>query len=358
MKIIANTKELQTAFKNLLKVAIASNKTKIVALTSIKLDVTEEYAELTATDNAVTVTVKLKDVEIVETGSMVITRDTLKLVSKLTDNSMIITEREIISGKRNVKYSGLDPTTYPNKPYNNYCNHAFTLSKVKMFDIQSITYACSDSETTPILQRVNIRGTTATATDRHRLAQKTLDNNEYTKDLNIPAYALNYIPTFTDKKFNGEYILKVDSNERYVQIKFDNVTMDIQLIDGNYPDVSRIIPQSFQTEATVNKSEIIEELKVLKEVVIDKTKLITIEVTAGKMSLKARSSSNMLTSELDSIVTGEDISLHVNLEFILDALSTSAADNVTFKFTGRLSPLMINNEALILPYSKHNYSAA
>jgi DNA polymerase-3 subunit beta len=348
MKIIVNTKEIQTVLKNLLK--ITSNKSSNPMLSNIKLTVTDKV-ELTTTDFTVTANIKLKDVQIIEPGSIVITKDTIKLISKLTDNRMIITDHEVNSGNRNVKYTGFDAKLYPMHENKNYNIHAFTLSKDKMFDVQSITYACGDLNVNPTMSALNIRGIMVSACDRHRLAIKMLEYNNYTKDLNIPSYAIDYVITCTDKQYNGDYAFYVSDDDKYIKIIFENITFEVRLIDGVYPDTKKIIPQYFKTEARVNKDEIFEELKLLRDVT-DKRKLVQIDVTADKIKLLAKTGDkqNILISELNAITTGDDIFIGANINYILDALKNNNNEYVTFRFPGKNSPFMIDDDTLILPY--------
>jgi DNA polymerase-3 subunit beta len=351
MKITVQTKEIQAAIKNMQKVAVKMAGIPILNDT-IKLTAFADRVELTATDIETTATVTLKDVEIIETGSIVFTNDTLKLASKLTDFYMTITESTIESGKRNVKYRGLNSEDYPETIDRKFNQDAFTLSKEQMMDVISATYSCSKKgSSTPVLEGLNINGLNVTSTDRHRMAKKTLINNNYEKQLNIPAYALDYIPKLSDKKYLGEYTVKVSECNNYVQVTFDNIVMDIRLIDGTYPDTSRIIPQSFKTEAKVNRKEAIAELKILIEIAKESiNNKVLIDVLEGKVSLVAESESAKLTSDLEAKTTGDDILLGANAEYVLDALENSKNDYVELKFTGTLSPFMVDGDALILPY--------
>lgn len=348
MKITVNTKEIQTAFKNLLKVSAI--KSPHVFANSVKITAANDIVTLTATDIKITAIVTLKTAEVFEVGSCIIGKETLKLIFKLTDNEMIITDSTVISGKRNVNYKSLDVESYPNESQRNYSNHAFTLPVSKMKEIIDITYACSESETTPVLQGICFRENTAIACDRHRLATKTIEHNAYNKDIIIPADALNHISSFIDKKYNDTFTVDVSENDNYARVMFDNVVFEIYLTEGVYPDVSKIIPQNFTTEVKVKKSDIMEELKVLKEVTsTDKRNTVKIDIT-NKMKLIAEAESNNLTSEIDSTVSGEEINLNCNVNFLIDALEVNNNDYVTIKFTGKTSPFMIDSDALLLPY--------
>ncbi|MFI2856839.1 DNA polymerase III subunit beta [Paenibacillus sp. JSM ZJ436] len=348
MKIIVNTKELQTAIKNLMKVAPKNSSMRI--LDSIRIEAVNDNVILASTDIALAVYVKLKDFEILEQGSSILPRDTVKLISKLNDYQMSITEGSIISGKRKINYESLDVSAYPKKARHTYNKEAFKLNNSSIKSLLDVTYACSTSESTPVLQGVLIRGNNIVSTDRHRIALNKIETNNYNEDIVIPSYAINLIPAFTDKNFKDEYVFTVDKEGNYIQVLFDNVEMEIRLMEGIYPNVDRIIPQNFTTEVKINKSTLIEELKIMKDVVTSKTKIVKLNIVDGKASLFGETDKNSLVTELDTIITGENIAISANLEYILEAVQRADSSDVVFKLTGVASPFMINHTALVMPY--------
>lgn len=348
MKIIVNTKEIQNAIKNLLKVAPKKPSAEI--LNSVKIEANNGSVLLTATDQQMSVHLTLKEFEILEPGVTILPRDGVKFITKLTENQMTITEHDIQSGKRVVKYSSFNPNNYPLRANRKYNKEAFTLNSDNINRLLDVTYACSNSESTPILQSVLIRGNVIAATDRYRLAMNKLVENKYEKDLTIHSNAINLIPAFADKKYKGDYTFTVDENESYIQIKFDSIEMEVLITDGSYPNIERIIPQDFKTEVKISKSELIEELKIMKDVVPTKTKIIKLDVANSKLSLLGENEGNSLTSEINTYVSGENICVGVNLDYMLDAIQSVNLKEITLKFNGALSPLMIEDNAIVLPY--------
>lgn len=348
MKIIVNTKELQAAVKNLLKVA--PKKSSVPILDSIKIEASNDKVLLIASNMQFRVKLHLKEFEVIEPGAAVLTRDTVKLISKLTDRELTITESSMESGKRVIKFSGMDTAKYPLMPTYKYNKEAFELDRKSIRKLLDVTYACSTSESTPVLKYVLVRGVNIASTDRHRMALNTLEYNDYEKDIVIPSEVINLIPSFTDKKYDEKYSFAVDENGSDLQIKFDNVEIGISMDGGTYPDVSRIIPQSFKTEAQINKNELIEELKILKDIVSSKTKTIKMSVEDGRLSLLGENEGNSLASEINTYVHGENIEININLEYVLDAVQNIEQTDITLKFTGKMSPVMIDDKALVLPY--------
>lgn len=348
MKIIVNTKELQQAVKNLLKVV--PKKSSVPILESIKIEVENNKVLLIAANMQFRVKLHLKEFEVVEPGTVVLSRDTVKLISKLTNSDITITDSSIESGKRIIKYSGMDATKYPKAPKHKYNKEAFELDRTSISKLLDVAYACSTTESTPVLKSVLVRGVTIASTDRHRMALNTLEYNNYEKDIIIPSEVIKLMPAFTDKKNDEKYSFMVDENEGSLQIKIDNVEIGISMDGGTYPDISRIIPQSFKTEAQVNKNELIEELKILKDIVSSKTKIIKMSIEGGKLSLLGENEGNSLTSEINTYVNGENIEININLEYVLDAVQNIQQTDVTLKFTGKMSPMMIDDNALVLPY--------
>jgi DNA polymerase-3 subunit beta len=349
MKINVMTKEIQTAIKNLLKVT--PSKSKLEMLNGIKIIATESVRLIAVNHEVMPTIIELKEAEVIESGSIVLTKETLKLIQKLNDTYMTIASDKIESGKRNIKYIGLDPVNYPDIPSTEFTQPAFTISKEKMLEVISITYACAVSESTPVLQGLLFKGKAVTACDRHRLALATIESNENTNDMVIASTSLNLISSFIDKQYKGGFTFTVDSHNRHVRIVFDNVTMLLRLIEGTYPDTTKIIPQHFKSEVKINKKELVEELQLMKEIA-DKTGTINIDVKNDKLYIKvgSKDSKNTLTSELDVKKIGEDLSICFNLELLLDGLKNNKNEYIVFKMTGEYTPAMIDYNYLVLPY--------
>jgi DNA polymerase-3 subunit beta len=273
-----------------------------------------------------------------------------------------ITDKEITSDKRKIKYVGLLAEDYPNTNSIQYNDELFTVSKDTFLDITKVKYACSTLETRPILTGVCFDNKMSVATDSHRLAKKeiTFDNN-INQNFVIPKYALDHIEKFQNKKVSGDIQViaatsEINNQINYKNVKFvfDNIEMQVKTINGNYPDLSRIIPQNFKTQYTINKSKLIEELKLMVEL----NEIIVIKHCQDNINIYTKTSDkrNTFESNLNVKYVNKDEMEYIgfNAKFAIEALERLEGEYVTFKYTGNTSPFMINEETLILPIRMNN----
>lgn len=350
MKFTVSTKEMQDITKKLLK--IAPKKSTIPVLEGIMCIVENGSVVLSASDANTMARVTLKTTYAEETGSLVISKDTLNIIAKMKSDTLTITEKEITSGNRTIKFISLDTSLFPEIPNYNYNETAFILNAERFSSIADIRFACSESESTPVLQGICFRNKQAISCDRHRLALRDIPEYNLDRDMIISATTFDHILGLTEKKYAGEYKVTVSNdNKNFAKIEFDNVEMYIRCIDGTYPDVSKIIPNSFVCSININKKEFIEELTLLKEVT-DKTNAIKIFIKEGKLLLVAESGDgkNTLESEIKAKITGEFDAIGFNAELLIEGLKYNNNEYVTLNLTGIEKPAMIDSDYLVLPY--------
>lgn len=356
MLITVNTQEIQEAFKKLLKVI----PTKVISpiFESVKITAQNNSIVITSfgysSSSSLFASIKIKDFEIHEEGELIIPRETIKMISKFSGLKMTIEDKEIKSEKRTISFVGLIPSDFPVLKNSKYDQKAFTLNTEQFKEILKSTYATSNSEATPVLQGVLIRENLIVATDRYRLSLQKIENNLYEKDLVIHASNLKLINVFLDKKEKTNLTFNVDKNNKYLQVLFNEIEIIIQLIEGTYPDISKIIPKDFNTYFTTNKKILIQELKIMKDMFNIKTKIVTISLTKNILCLSAKFGNNSFTSAIQfKDLKGEDVTLNVNLEYLLQALENNNNEEITFKIGNRVAPFMLDDTALILPIAKN-----
>ena len=130
--------------------------------------------------------------------------------------------------------------------------------------IRQTVFAVSTSETRPILTGVNWKvendELTCIATDSHRLAmRKAKIENQINGIYNvvIPGKSLNELSKILD---DSNELIEIVITENQVLFKAKNLLFFSRLLEGNYPDTSRLIPTESKTDITVNTKEFFKQL--------------------------------------------------------------------------------------------------
>lgn len=211
----------------------------------------------------------------------------------------------------------------------------------------SIINSISLRESRPILQAIHLWSTNnvikAVATDSHRLATNSFSSN-VTKpiDLNLSGLMINKI--LKDKKqilLNN--MINIQVFDQYIKIVTDNKDYYVHLIEGNYPDTTRLINRDSQTTLTTQANALIAKIKAAK-IISDnfRSNAVDLNISNDKVTIEAKSGGNLsYVSEISSTHTGEPILISFNPGYMIDALKDLKDNIITLAFNGKLSPITI-----------------
>ncbi|MCB2412660.1 DNA polymerase III subunit beta [Demequina sp. TTPB684] len=211
---------------------------------------------------------------------------------------------------------------------------------------QQVQSAASRDETLPILTgvRMEIEGERISllATDRYRLALRELTWKPGSPD--ISAIALVRAKTLTDTAKSlgtGEVQLALSSGQGVDLIGFSAgglVTTSL-LMDGEYPQVRRLFPDSSAITAIVSTTELIEATRRVA-LVAERNAAVRLAFSEGEVVLDAGHSDDAQASEaIEATVEGGDITVAFNPTYLLDGLSALGAPYVRLGFTQDTKPV-------------------
>jgi len=272
----------------------------------------------------------------------------------------------IVSGATEIQLVGFDPEEFPVLPSVRE-DRVFSLSGSLLKDmIRQTSFAVSTNESTPILTGVHWQlqdgVLRATATDRHRLAssvaQTGADPSVQFSDVVISGRMLNELVKILPDQ---DTVVDVVVDDSQVLFRLENVLFYARVLDGAYPDTSRIIPRTFKTEFTLPAavfSDAIERAYLLSRE--EKTNIVRLSTLEdGRIELNSSSSEiGRVTETLQtsSGITGEPLRISFNSKYFIDALRVMEADEIFLGFNGPMSPVVLrpvdseDNLHLILPY--------
>lgn len=359
-----------------------SSRTTIPILSGIKMDATADGLTLTASDTEIAIQSHIpleKDegtlIELEQPGSIVVPGKLfIEMIRKLPTDKVEIQVSDffhitIRSGSSELEMIGLDPEEYPLLPRLEENNRFSVSSEILKSMIKQTIFSVSTNESTPVLTGVlwNLenRQFKFVSTDRHRLS-----TSEYRIDTD-PSYTLKNI-VISGKNLTELQKLLPDENTMIDIVAADNQVMFnigpilffTRILDGTYPDTSRIIPQTFKSEIVVNTkafTDAMERAYLLSRE--EKTNIVKL-ATAGNNKIEISSSLSELGKITELIeplqMTGEEIKISFNSRYMLDALKVIESENVHIGFTGAMSPFVIRPHEqshqlhLVLPYRTAN----
>jgi DNA polymerase-3 subunit beta len=354
-----------------------SSRTTIPILTGVKITASEEGVTLTGSDSDISIEsfIPLEEngnqiVEVEQTGSIVLqARFFSEIVKKLPQDSVeieIINQLQTVirSGKAEFNLNGIDAEEYPQLPVVSE-EHVFSIpADLLKHMIRQTVFAVSSSETRPILTGVNWKiennELQCIATDSHRLAfRKALIDAADTvpiANVVIPGKSLNELSKILDDTTDK---VEIVMTEQQILFKVKNILFFSRLLDGNYPDTSRLIPTESKTDIYLNGKDFLQA--------IDRASLLAregrnnvVRFSALENGLVEISSDSpeigKVTEELQSEkINGEELKISFSAKFMMDALKAIDGSEMKISFTGAMRPFFIQpvnddkNLQLILP---------
>lgn len=361
--------------------AIAS-RTTIPILSGIKLDVTYSGVTLTASDTDISIQsfIPAEDekhtiVQVEEPGSVVLpAKFFVEIIKKLPSQEIQMEVKEnfqtyISSGATEIQMVGLDPEEFPVLPNIEDSQTVSLPGDLLKNMIKQTVFSISTHETTPILTGVlwslNDDELKFTATDRHRLATRSaqIENpqNISFNNVVIAGKTLNELSKIIPDQNTLVDIVVADNQ---VLFKIDRVLFYSRILDGIYPDTSRIIPTTHKTELvldTKNLSDSIDRAYLLSKE--EKTNIVLLQTMEhGGIEISSSSSElGKVREELDLIdFKGESLRISFNSKYMLDVLKVVESEQLMIAFVGMMSPIILKPlddsgaQYIILPYRTAN----
>jgi DNA polymerase-3 subunit beta len=130
-----------------------------------------------------------------------------------------------------------------------------------------------------------------------------------------------------------------------MMFKFKDVEIVSQLVMGNFPQYSQLIPQSSNTRAVVDISQFLRATKTAAIFARDGSGIVRLiigpgaDITPGKLSISARSEEvGEDTGEVDAIVQGPEAKIAFNGKYLTDLLGVIKEQQVALEVTTPSSP--------------------
>jgi DNA polymerase-3 subunit beta len=377
-----------TIYKDVLNEAIQqvsraiSNRSTNPILKGIWLQTSDQGLILTASDTDLSIRVIVpleannkENMSIERQGGVVLTaKFFVDIVKKMPADQITIDTNEqfltlIQSGKAELQIMGLDPEEFPVLTTLDENQVIQVTSEMLKAQIKRTLFAVSTTESTPILTGIlwslQNNQLKLVATDRHRLSQSetVLAGNEQVELKNVVISGQNLnelIKLLPDQNTLIDMVVA----ENQILFRLGRISFFTRLLDGQYPDTSKIIPQQFKSELTVDTKSFIDAIDraylLSRE---EKTNIVRLQTLPDGTLEIASSLSDLgkMTEQIEIIkFEGEQLKISFNSKYMLDALKTIESEQLLIGFTGAMSPIIVkplndvNLLHLILPYRTTN----
>jgi DNA polymerase III subunit beta len=255
-------------------------------------------------------------------------------------------------GRYEANVNGMDAADFPAVPSVDEGTRCRISAKTLRTAISQVAFAAATDETRPVLSGVLLtieaEELTMAAADGFRLAVRTaplLEGLAEKLSVIVPARALielsRILPDSEDPVEIG-----ATPNQNQVMFQYPGLMLVSRLIEGQFPDYQRIIPQQYQTRIVLPVSDFLQATKTASVFSRDNSNIVRIsatpsgdELAPGRVDVLA-SSAEMgdNAGQLDGSVEGDETQIAFNVRYLRDALEAVNSGEVALEITGPTSP--------------------
>ncbi len=329
-------------------------------LSNIILEAKDDKLILSSTNLDIYCSDKIK-AEVLKSGEVSVSAVTFfEIIKRLPSGSevlMIMEEGEneirLTCGRSKFNLSTLKTDDFPIISDNDLSIN-FVLSAEELIRIIDKTkFAVSNEETRYYLngiflhkaERNSIQFLRAVATDGHRLAQYDIPLPQGADDITgiiIPKKTIYELRKVLDDA-NGD--ISVSLNENKIKFSFNDLKVVSKVIDGTFPDYTKVIPQKNDKNFKTNNSDLKNAIDRVSAVAANeesKSKAIKFCIENNSLSLSVESQSKGSANEMiDVNYCGDKVDIGFNSKYIIDICNEVDGDEISISLSDSISPAII-----------------
>jgi len=138
--------------------------------------------------------------------------------------------------------------------------------------------------------------------------------------------------------------IEICIHSNYIEITLPGKKLTSKLIEGNYPDYQKVIPEESKHKIMFNKKEFLEKLNRVSILTSDKYRGIRITLEGETAVLQSTNSDQ--EEAIEQIVTEEgkgELDIGFNVTYLIEVLNNIDAEKVGFFFNDSQSSAVITN---------------
>ena len=205
---------------------------------------------------------------------------------------------------------------------------------------REVAYAAATDEGRPVLTGVRFQESgdslIVVATDGFRLSRKQIPNPKS----QIPNVILP-VRTILELARGIEEEVKMQIIKENNQVIFESgqISLVSRILEGNYPDVDKIIPKDFKTEVVIDREDLGRAIRTAGIFARENSNIIKLKAQSSKLNITASGGQlGESENEIEIEKEGEDVEIAFNYKFVLDFLGSISEERVKLRVNDGLSP--------------------
>lgn len=342
-----------------------SLKSPLPILTGIKFDLLEDGLVLTASDSDISIQTTINEGIIInQTGSVVLSsKYILEIIRKIDGDTVHIqvvdgTLTRITSESSLFDLNGSKSFDFPridlNKNGKHFSMKSYDFKKI----IEKTLFATSEQETRPVLTGVNFKvdqhKLVCIATDSYRLAQVSMQiEDDIQFNIVIPKKSLNQIIHIIEK----DEMIDLYVSDRKVLFVIGQYLVLTRLIDGTYPNTSRLVEDQGSYTMSINSSALLGAISRASLLSDEQSNIVKLTMSPDENVLSSYSQEIGSVEEnlTKAFYKGEPMTISFSAKYLADAIRSIGTETIQLRFTEKMRPFQItgldvnDNIQVVLP---------
>lgn len=349
------TIERATLLKSLGHVqSVVERRNTIPILSNVLIEATADGLRLMATDLDLQIN-ETVEAQVETSGATTVSAHTLfDIARKLPEGSQVSLaaadgKMQVVAGRARFNLQTLPRDDFPviaeGELTTNFELPAATLRQI----IDKTRFAISTEETRYYLNGIFVHVADdgqpvlkAAATDGHRLARVTVPRPEGAEgmpDVIIPRKCVAELRKLLDEV---EGTVEVSLSASKIRFGLGTAVMTSKLIDGTFPDYSRVIPTGNDKLLKIDPKSFMDGVDRVSTIASEKTRAVKMAVERDKITLSVTSPENGTASEeVSGDYASDAIEIGFNARYLMDILGQVEGDTVEVHLADAAAPTLI-----------------
>ena len=337
---------------------IIEKKTTLPILSNILIDAKDSKIKITTTDLDIIYSEEIPLEGLKSPGTTTTSANVLHdILRKLEPNSKV--ELSLLNKNKLKLTSG-------NSKFNLLCLEAdnFPLSNENMeskdFEIDArqllkllnkAKISISNDETRHYLNGIYLHKTnlenksflTGVATDSHRLSSSSLEIDSKTdfESIILPKKTIFQLISLLEQKANT---IKISNTKSKIQFKMDRAILISKVIDGRFPDYSKVVPKDNNKILEIKLSEFKNSIERVSTVSSDRKEGLKMNISKENLQFLVNNpNSGEGIENIKAKFNSDDMSISFNSRYLLDIISQIDNDSIIIGFKDSGSPVLIKD---------------
>lgn len=275
--------------------------------------------------------------------------DILRALPDSSDVTISLNDRRLVvsSGKSRFSLQTLPADDFPMVSQPSEYTTSVTISQKALKNLFSMVYFAMAQQDiryylNGLLLQTDGKMIKAVATDGHRLAfcQMETDQEFPKNDIIIPRKTILELQRLLD---DSEEPVRIDFSSIQVRFVFGDVELISKLVEGKFPDYTRVIPKGYRNKFPISRESLQRALQRAAIMTNDKFKGIRCILAQGSIKISSTNSDQEeAIEEIEIDYSGDNIDIGFNVTYLLDVLGNLRNDEISVELGDANSSALIS----------------